>query len=190
MLPRPPFAPRCCVGERHEGRRLRRRRGGAAVDVPAGAVRVGVERRVDEHAAVDGRVPGDVRHAAMVAGDAGGDDVLPARARVDLARATAGGDRTPRLVPHGLGAAALGRGPVRRVLSAGFGSYGTLLVGFQVQSSWSWVPPTAVTYGLDAGQPTVGFGNVPVSRCCLDVPVVPSSPEEAKKVSPLAMPFL
>ena len=65
-----------------------------------------------------------------------------------------------------------------------------MLVGFHVQSSCSCVPPTAVTYGLDAGQPTVGFGNVVVSLCCLEVPVVPSSPEEAKKVSPLAMPFL
>src|ERR1700688_3077327 len=63
------------------------------------------------------------------------------------------------------------------------------LVGFHAQPYCSCVPPTAVTYGLDAGQPSVGYAYVAVSRCCFDTPCDPLSPDEAKNVSPLAMPF-
>ena len=66
---------------------------------------------------------------------------------------------------------------------------GMSLVGFQAQPSWSCVPPTAVTYGLEAGQPAVGTDAVAVSFFCFSVPRVPSSPEEAKNVSPFAIPF-
>ena len=64
----------------------------------------------------------------------------------------------------------------------------TSLCGFQRQPNWSWVPPTAVTYGLDAGQPAVGNENERLSFCCLDAPVVPSSPDAAKNESPFAIP--
>src|SRR6516225_3121513 len=64
----------------------------------------------------------------------------------------------------------------------------SLLDGFQVQPSCSWVPPTATTNGEVAGQLTVGVGNVPVSLCCLLKPRLPKSPVEAKKLSCLARP--
>src|SRR5262249_13020721 len=44
----------------------------------------------------------------VIARDAAGDGVLPARARVDRARAAAGGGGQPRLVPHHVVAAAVG----------------------------------------------------------------------------------
>ena len=65
----------------------------------------------------------------------------------------------------------------------------TSLCGFHVQPSWSCVPPTAVTYGLEAGQPVVGNEYVVVFLACLVTPSVPSSPDDAKNVSPLAIPF-
>ena len=52
-----------------------------------------------------------------------------------------------------------GRGrPRGRILHPYWVWDGTSLVGCQVQPYCSCVPPTAVTYGLEAGQPTVGNG--------------------------------
>src|SRR5260221_5686455 len=63
------------------------------------------------------------------------------------------------------------------------------VLGFHVQPYCSCVPPTEVTYGLDAGQPSTGALYVAASRCCFATPSEPLSPDEAKNVSPLAMPF-
>src|SRR2546425_3972037 len=65
----------------------------------------------------------------------------------------------------------------------------TSLWGFHVQPYWSWDPPTAVTYGLDAGQLLTGKLYVVESRCCFATPRLPESPDEAKNVSPFAIPF-
>jgi hypothetical protein len=46
-----------------------------------------------------------------------------------------------------------------------------------------------VTYGLEAGQPAVGNEYVAVFLACLVTPSVPPSPDDAKNVSPLAIPF-
>src|SRR5260370_41845281 len=64
---------------------------------------------------------------------------------------------------------------------------GTLLDGFQVQPSCSWVPPTATTNGELACHHTVGPGNLPVSLCCLLMPRLPKSPEAAKRFSLVAL---
>src|SRR5919204_2621920 len=63
------------------------------------------------------------------------------------------------------------------------------LVGFHFQPYWSCVPPADVTYGLDVGHHTVGYGYVALSACCFAAPIEPKSPEEAKNVSPFAFPF-
>src|SRR5215471_9697424 len=66
---------------------------------------------------------------------------------------------------------------------------GLVAVGASVQPRNSWVPPTAVTSGLTAGKPTAVVEKTVDSLCCLDVLPLPSSPDEARNVSPLAMPL-
>src|SRR3954454_18652671 len=52
------------------------------------------------------------------------------------------------------------------------------------------VPPTPVTNGSDEGQPTSGVGSSlpPLPTGCLGEPVLPSSPELARKVIPCCVP--
>jgi hypothetical protein len=66
---------------------------------------------------------------------------------------------------------------------------GFVLVGAKIQPSISCVPPTAVTRGLTAGKPTAVVDSTALSLCCLAAPPLPSSPDEARNVSPLSMPY-
>src|SRR6202040_3518555 len=61
------------------------------------------------------------------------------------------------------------------------------LVGASFHPSINCVPPTAVTRGLTAGKPTAVVDRMALSLCCLAEPPFPSSPDDARNVSPLSM---
>lgn len=69
------------------------------------------------------------------------------------------------------------------------GSKAVLLVGSQVHPDWSWVPPTATTFGEVAGHSTVGYGWERLPRCCLLTLRVLVSPAASKKLSCFASPL-
>ncbi len=99
------------VGERDDPRHLRARCTRAPLDVPTLAQHLRVLRRVDQHAPVDGRVPGEVgdrTHAAVDRGLAG----LPGRGSEEAARPAAGhavaAAEDEALVPQRFGVGARG----------------------------------------------------------------------------------
>src|SRR5579863_407451 len=73
-------------------------------------------------------------------------------------------------------------------LNAPVASKAVFVVGSHVQPLWSWVPPTATTYGEVDGHSTVGNWYGRESRCCLPTLMVPVSPAASKKLSCLARP--